>query len=186
DHAIKVRHNILRVKRFQPQSLVTSRSQRELRDSGNELRLSLPAREKKARGCSIFSPAPPERRSFAASAKRSPAPEGGVEEVVAGVAGTPLFCVRVPIGRFQATLAMRCRGTERARATALARGPPRRARAALGSSLDDRRGKLVGVVVSEPVAQRHPQDLAVEPERPVLDVVEVVLDPLPYRRVAAP
>src|SRR6185295_4633416 len=101
DHAIKVRHNILRVKRFQPQSLVTSRSQRELRDSGNELRLSLPAREKKARGCSIFSPAPPERRSFAASAERSPAPEGGVEEVVAGVAGTPLFCVRVPIGRFR-------------------------------------------------------------------------------------
>src|SRR5262249_36233186 len=44
----------------------------------------------------------------------------------------------------------------------------------------------VGVPVPESVANRHPEDPEVEGERPVLDVVEVVLDPLGEARVSAP
>src|SRR3982751_6345238 len=44
----------------------------------------------------------------------------------------------------------------------------------------------VRVSMADPVAQRHPQDLDVERQGPVLDVVEVVLDPLRKARVAAP
>src|SRR5437762_1458899 len=45
---------------------------------------------------------------------------------------------------------------------------------------------LVGMLVEEPAQQRQPHDLQIEPHRPVLDVVEVVLDPLLDRGVAAP
>src|SRR5262249_27756465 len=45
---------------------------------------------------------------------------------------------------------------------------------------------LVGMLVEEAPEQREPHDLQVEADRPVLDVVEVVLDPLLDRRVAAP
>src|SRR5437899_7454514 len=45
---------------------------------------------------------------------------------------------------------------------------------------------LVRVAVSQPVPQRHPENLDVERERPVLDVVEVVLDPLRDAGVSAP
>src|SRR4051812_41269174 len=41
-------------------------------------------------------------------------------------------------------------------------------------------------VAMEAAHQRQPHDLDVERDRPVLDVVEIVLDPLLERRVAAP
>src|SRR5687768_15200469 len=41
-------------------------------------------------------------------------------------------------------------------------------------------------VVPQRVTQSHPENLEVELQGPVLDVVEVVLDPLLDRRVAAP
>src|SRR5262245_12855962 len=44
----------------------------------------------------------------------------------------------------------------------------------------------VGVLLSEAAEEREDEDLDVEQERPVLDVVEVVLDALLDRRVAAP
>src|SRR5471032_2011050 len=46
--------------------------------------------------------------------------------------------------------------------------------------------RLVGMLVEEPLQDRQPDDLHVEPHRPVFDVVEVVLDALVERRVAAP
>src|SRR6266571_9264637 len=45
---------------------------------------------------------------------------------------------------------------------------------------------LVGMLVEEPSQQREPHDLEIEPHRPVLDVIEVVLDPFLDRRVAPP
>src|SRR4051812_991653 len=45
---------------------------------------------------------------------------------------------------------------------------------------------LVGMLVEEPAQQRQPHDFQVEPHRPVLDVIQVVLDPLLDRGVAAP
>src|SRR5262249_54814333 len=45
---------------------------------------------------------------------------------------------------------------------------------------------LVGMLVEEPAEQRQPHDLEVEAYRPVLDVIEVVLDALLDRRVPAP
>src|SRR5689334_12256426 len=45
---------------------------------------------------------------------------------------------------------------------------------------------LVGVLVEEALHERQPHDLQVEGDRPVLDVIEVVLDPLLDRGVAAP
>ena len=44
----------------------------------------------------------------------------------------------------------------------------------------------VGVLLEKAFDERQPHDLQVEPDRPVLDVVQVVLDPLFDRRVAAP
>src|SRR5690242_15523891 len=44
----------------------------------------------------------------------------------------------------------------------------------------------VGVLVEEALHDRQPHDLQVERDRPVLDVVEVVLDALLDRGVAAP
>ena len=49
-----------------------------------------------------------------------------------------------------------------------------------------RRLQSVGMLVEEAAEQREPHDLQVEAHRPVLDVVQVVLDPLLERRVAAP
>src|SRR5262245_47403491 len=40
--------------------------------------------------------------------------------------------------------------------------------------------------VEEPAQERQPHDFQIEPHRPVLDVVQVVLDALLDRRVAAP
>src|SRR5688572_21969736 len=48
------------------------------------------------------------------------------------------------------------------------------------------RGISVRVLLAEAAQQREDQDLDVEQQRPVLDVVEVVLDPLLERGVAAP
>src|SRR3954463_8602940 len=45
---------------------------------------------------------------------------------------------------------------------------------------------LVGMLVEETLHDGQPDDLEIEPDRPVLDVVEVVLDALVERRVAAP
>src|SRR5262249_32108227 len=45
---------------------------------------------------------------------------------------------------------------------------------------------LVGMLVEEPAEQREPHDLEVEAHRPVLDVVEVVLDALLDRGVPPP
>src|SRR5580765_7944130 len=45
---------------------------------------------------------------------------------------------------------------------------------------------LVGMLVEEAPDDRQPDDFEVETDRPVLDVVEVVLDALVERRVAAP
>src|SRR5258708_8932563 len=45
---------------------------------------------------------------------------------------------------------------------------------------------LVGMLVEEPLQQREPHDLEIETDRPVLDVVEVVLDAFFDRRIAAP
>src|SRR5437868_15025792 len=45
---------------------------------------------------------------------------------------------------------------------------------------------LVGMLVEEALEDRQPDDLEVEADRPVLDVIEVVLDALLERRVAAP
>src|SRR5581483_938510 len=44
----------------------------------------------------------------------------------------------------------------------------------------------VSVSVEEPLDEREPHDLEVEPDRPVLDVIQVVLDPLLEGRIAAP
>src|SRR5262245_23854592 len=44
----------------------------------------------------------------------------------------------------------------------------------------------VGVLVEEAANEGEPHDLEVEPDRPVLDVVQVVLDPLLERCIAAP
>src|SRR5947207_3065899 len=46
--------------------------------------------------------------------------------------------------------------------------------------------RLVGMLVEEAFDDRQPDDLQVETDRPVLDVIEVVLDALVERRVAAP
>src|SRR5262244_1049773 len=48
------------------------------------------------------------------------------------------------------------------------------------------RALLVGVLLAEAAEEGEDQDLHVEQQRPVLDVVEVVLDPLLDRRVAPP
>src|SRR5262249_20541369 len=45
---------------------------------------------------------------------------------------------------------------------------------------------LIRVLLPEAAEQREDQDLHVQQQRPVLDVVQVVLDPLLDRRVAAP
>src|SRR5262249_37118943 len=45
---------------------------------------------------------------------------------------------------------------------------------------------LVGILVEEPAEQRQPHDFQVEAHRPVLDVIQVVLDALLDRGVAAP
>src|SRR6267142_1782776 len=45
---------------------------------------------------------------------------------------------------------------------------------------------LVGMLVEEASYEGEPHDLQIEPHRPVLDVIQVVLDPLFDRRVAAP
>src|SRR3982074_2386155 len=45
---------------------------------------------------------------------------------------------------------------------------------------------LVGMLVKEPFQDGEPHDLQVEADRPVLDVVQVVLDALLDRRIAAP
>src|SRR5882757_8362179 len=46
--------------------------------------------------------------------------------------------------------------------------------------------RLVGMLVEKSLHNRQPDDLHVEPYRPVLDVVEVVLDALVESSVAAP
>ena len=51
-------------------------------------------------------------------------------------------------------------------------------------SLESRR--LLRMVVEEPVVERQAHDLQVEPDRPVFDVVQVVLDPVLERGGAAP
>src|SRR5262245_2346754 len=48
------------------------------------------------------------------------------------------------------------------------------------------RGLSVGMLLSEPAEKRQDEDLQVEQQRPVLHVIEVVLDALLERRVAAP
>src|SRR5882672_1083525 len=48
------------------------------------------------------------------------------------------------------------------------------------------RGWLVGMFLAETSEERQDQDLHVEQQRPVLDVVQVVLDALLDRGVAAP
>src|SRR5436309_8845545 len=45
---------------------------------------------------------------------------------------------------------------------------------------------LVGMFVKEPSQEREPHDFQIEPHRPVLDVVQVVLDALLDRRISAP
>src|SRR5215475_134289 len=45
---------------------------------------------------------------------------------------------------------------------------------------------LVGMFVEEAFDDREPDDFQVETDGPILDVVEVVLNPLVERRVAAP
>src|SRR3954465_2538999 len=45
---------------------------------------------------------------------------------------------------------------------------------------------LIGVFVTQPVYERHEEDLQVEHQRPVFDVVEVVLDADADGRIAAP
>src|SRR3954471_20787494 len=45
---------------------------------------------------------------------------------------------------------------------------------------------LVRVLMEEALDDREPHDLQIEPHRPVLDVVQVVLNPLLERRVATP
>src|SRR2546421_12479511 len=45
---------------------------------------------------------------------------------------------------------------------------------------------LVGMLVEKASDDRQPHDLEIEPHRPVLDVIEVVLDALLERRVTAP
>src|SRR5262249_47414088 len=44
----------------------------------------------------------------------------------------------------------------------------------------------IRIPVDQPMPERHPQDVQVEPGRPVRDVVEVVLDALAEGGVAAP
>src|SRR6266853_3427785 len=46
--------------------------------------------------------------------------------------------------------------------------------------------RLVGMLVEEALHDRQPHDFQIEADRPVLDVIEVVLDALVDRRVAAP
>src|SRR5437879_684053 len=65
-------------------------------------------------------------------------------------------------------------------ARAVARGSPR-------DSLTRREAaRSVGVLAEEAAPDRPDQDLQVEPKRPALDVVEIVLDALLERRVPAP
>src|SRR5258708_22967490 len=45
---------------------------------------------------------------------------------------------------------------------------------------------LVGMFMEESPEQRQPHDLQIETNRPVFDVVQVVLDPFLDRRIAAP
>src|SRR5919197_6214759 len=45
---------------------------------------------------------------------------------------------------------------------------------------------LVGMFVEEAADEREPHDLEVEPDRPVLDVIQIVLDALFDRGVPAP
>src|SRR4051812_46841042 len=46
--------------------------------------------------------------------------------------------------------------------------------------------RLVGMLVEKASDDRQPHDLEIEPDRPVLDVIEVVLEALVERGVAAP
>src|SRR5262249_15816464 len=75
--------------------------------------------------------------------------------------------------------------TARARATTATPGTDRRPRprhlgprAKEGSKKPEIYGFASVRVVAHRVEERHPEDLEVEPQRPVLDVVEVVLDAL--------
>src|SRR3954454_19079410 len=48
------------------------------------------------------------------------------------------------------------------------------------------RYRSVGMLVEKALEHRQPHDFEIEADRPVLDVIEVVLDPLLDRGVAAP
>src|SRR5581483_5283717 len=65
---------------------------------------------------------------------------------------------------------------------------PRRRRGGPAAPIERRlrRGPLVRMLVEEPFDEREPHDLEVEPHRPVLDVIQIVFDPLLERRVAPP
>src|SRR6185437_5330713 len=88
------------------------------------------------------------------------------------------------IGRRHYRAAMRGSASRRRRAAEPRRAGPREMR------LRARRAASVGVAVDEADEERATEDPEVEPDRPVLDVVEVVLHalvhPVERRRLAAP